>query len=144
MHFALGATMATTQTVLQAIGGFPAIGDHLADDFMLGYLIAQAGYEVRLAPYVVDTVLAPGGLRRMLAHQVRWSRAKRIARPLGYLGMLVTHGLPLALLMLLASHSTTSSLMLLGTTLNLRLAMAWVIGIHGLRDRLLQKYMWLL
>jgi len=144
MHFALGATMATTQTVLQAIGGFPAIGDHLADDFMLGYLIAQAGYEVRLAPYVVDTVLAPGGLRRMLAHQVRWSRAKRIARPLGYLGMLVTHGLPLALLMLLASHSTTASLMLLGTTLSLRLAMAWLIGIHGLRDRVLQKYMWLL
>ena len=144
MRFALGATMATTQTVLQAIGGFPAIGNHLADDFMLGQLIAQAGYEVRLAPYVVDTVLAPGGFRRMLTHQVRWSRAKRISRPLGYLGMLLTHGIPLALLTLLASHSATPSLMLLGTTLSLRLAMAWLIGVQGLHDRVLQKYVWLL
>ena len=43
MHFALGSTMATTKTVLKAIGGLQAIGDHLADDFMLGYLIAKAG-----------------------------------------------------------------------------------------------------
>ncbi len=92
MTFALGATMATTQTVLQTIGGFPAIGNHLADDFMLGHLIAQAGYEVRLV----------------------------------------------------ASHGATPSLLLLGTTLSLRLAMAWLIGVQGLHDRVLQKYIWLL
>src|SRR5712692_4898938 len=38
MHFALGSTLATTKTVLQTIGGLQAIGDHLADDFMLGHL----------------------------------------------------------------------------------------------------------
>jgi len=144
MRFALGSTMATTRTVLQAIGGLPAIGDHLADDFMLGHLIAKAGYEVHLARYVVDTLLAPVGFRRMLKHQVRWSRSTRISRPIGYLGMLLTHGTPLALLTLLASHGATLSLMLLGTTLSLRLAMAWLIGVHGLHDKVLQKNLWLL
>ena len=58
--------------------------------------------------------------------------------------MLLTHGIPLALLTLLASHSATPSLLLLGTTLSLRLAMAWLIGVQGLHDRVLQKYVWLL
>ena len=144
MHFALGSTMATTKTVLKAIGGLQAIGDHLADDFMLGHLIAKAGYEVRLAHYVVETVLTPMGFRCMLKHQVRWSRSTRISRPLGYLGVLLTHGTPLALLTLLASHGARPSLILLGTTLSLRLTMAWLIGIHWLHDRVLQKYFWLL
>lgn len=144
MRFALGSTLATTKTVLQTIGGLQAIGDYLADDFMLGHLIAKAGYEVCLARYVVDTVLAPVGFRRMLKHQVRWSRSTRISRPMGYLGMLLTHGTTLALLTLLVSHGTTPSLMLLGITLGLRLTMAWLIGIHGLHDRVLQKYFWLL
>src|SRR5215471_15556420 len=77
MHFALGATMATTRTTLQAIGGLQAIGNHLVDDFMLGSLVAQAGYEVRLAHYVVDVVLAPLGCYEMLKHQLRWSRSRR-------------------------------------------------------------------
>ena len=144
MRFALGSTMATTKTVLQAIGGLPAIGDYLADDFMLGHLIAKAGYEVRLACYVVSTVLAPVGFRSMLKHQVRWSRSTRISRPRGYLGMLLTHGTTLALLTCLVSHGVTLSLVLLGITLGLRLAMAWLIGIHGLHDRILQQYFWLL
>ena len=144
MSFALGSTMATTKTVLKAIGGLQTISDHLADDFMLGHLIAKAGYEVRLSHYVVETVLAPMGFRRMLKHQVRWSRSTRISRPLGYLGILLTHGTPLALLTLLASHGAMPSLILLGTTLGLRLTMAWLIGIHWLHDRVLQKYFWLL
>jgi ceramide glucosyltransferase len=111
---------------------------------MLGHLVAKAGYEVRLAPYVVETVLAPMGFRRMLKHQVRWSRSTRNSRPLGYLGALLTHGTPLALLTFLAWHGSRPSLILLTMTLGLRLTMAWLIGIHWLRDRVLLKYFWLL
>ena len=144
MHFALGATMAITRTTLKAIGGLQAIGDYLVDDFMLGYLIAMAGYEVRLAHYVVAVVLAPMGFYGMLKHQLRWSRARRCARPLGYLGAVLTHGTALALLNLLVYRGGVPSLVLLGVTLSIRLGMAWLIGVHWLDDRVLKKSFWLL
>ena len=54
MRFALGASMATSLDRLQSIGGFHAIADHLADDFMLGHLMSRAGYRVHLSRYVVE------------------------------------------------------------------------------------------
>jgi len=144
MHFALGSTMAMTRTTLKAIGGFQAISDYLADDFMLGNLIAKAGYEVCLARYVVEAVVAPMGFYSMLKHQLRWSRSMRFSRPVGYLGAVLTHGTALALLNLLVHHGAVPSLMLLGITLSIRLGMAWLIGVHWLDDSVLKKYFWLL
>ena len=144
MHFALGSTMAMTRTTLKAIGGFQAIGDYLADDFMLGNLIAKAGYEVCLARYVVEAVVAPMGFYGMLKHQLRWSRSMRFSRPVGYLGAVLTHGTALALLNLLVHHGAVPSLALLGVALSIRLGMAWLIGVNWLDDRVLQKSFWLL
>jgi ceramide glucosyltransferase len=144
MHFALGATMATTRTTLKAIGGLQAIGDYLVDDFMLGYLVAEAGYEVRLAHYVVEAVLAPMGFYGMLKHQLRWSRSRRFVRPGGYFGTVLTHGTVLAFLTLLLYHSTGLSQVLLAVTLSIRLGMGWLIGVYWLQDKILQQYFWLL
>src|SRR5262249_20332682 len=140
MHFALGSTMAMTCTTLKAIGGFQAISDYLADDFMLGNLIAKAGYEVSLARYVVEAVVAPMGFYGMLKHQLRWSRSMRFSRPVGYLGAVLTHGTALALLNLLVHHGAVPSLVLLAVALSLRLGMAWLIGVHWLDDSVLKKY----
>jgi ceramide glucosyltransferase len=144
MHFALGSTMALTRTTLKAVGGFQAIGDYLADDFMLGNLIAKAGYEVCLARYVVEVVVAPMGFYDMLKHQLRWSRSMRFSRPVGYLGAVLTHGTALALLNLLVHNGAVPSLALLGVALSVRLGMAWLIGIHWLDDKVLHKSFWLL
>jgi ceramide glucosyltransferase len=144
MHFALGSTMALTRTTLKAIGGFQAIGDYLADDFILGHLIARAGYEVCLARHVVGVVVAPMGFYDMLKHQLRWSRSMRFSRPVGYLGAVLTHGTALALLNLLVHHRAVPSLVLFGVALSIRLGMAWLIGVHWLDDRVLQESFWLL
>jgi len=144
MHFALGATMAMTRTTLDAIGGLQAIGDYLVDDFMLGYLVAKAGYEVRLAHYVVEVVLAPMGFYGMLKHQLRWSRSRRFVRPGGYLGTVLTHGTVLVFLNLLLYHHTGLSQVLLAVTLSIRLSMGWLIGVYWLQDKVLQQYFWLL
>src|SRR5215471_3367578 len=144
MHFALGSTMALTRTTLKAIGGFQTISDYLADDFMLGNLIAKAGYEVCLARYVVKAVVAPMGFCGMLKHQLRWSRSMRFSRPVGYLGAVLTHGTALALLNLLVHYGAIPSLVLLGVALSIRLGMGWLIGVHWLDDRILKKSFWLL
>lgn len=143
VKFALGSTMATTRTRLEAIGGFHALADYLADDFMLGNLIERDGYEVRLSHHVVETAMQPSGFMGMMRHQMRWARSTRISRPLGYLGLLLTHGTALALLNVTVDRASTMSLMLLAATLVIRLTMGWMIGVHWLGDRILKKYFWL-
>lgn len=143
VKFALGSTMATTRTRLEAIGGFHAVADYLADDFMLGNLIERDGYEVRLSHHVVETTMHPAGFRGMVRHQMRWARSTRISRPIGYLGLILTYGTALALLNVVVDRASTSSLMLLASTLVIRLTMGWMIGVHWLGDRILKRYFWL-
>ena len=143
VKFALGSTMATTRARLEAIGGFPALADYLADDFMLGNLIDADGYEVRLSRHVVETAMPPLGLRGMVRHQMRWARSTRISRPLGYLGLILTHGTALALLNVALTLGSVFSLVLLAITLVVRMTMAWMIGVHWIRDRILRRLFWL-
>jgi ceramide glucosyltransferase len=144
VKFALGSTMATTRTRLESIGGFPALKDYLADDFMLGNLIAASGYEVRLSDYVVETVMAPIGFSRMLSHQLRWSRSTRRSRPAGYFGLLFTYGTALALVNVAVARLSALSLALLGLTLIIRMTMGWMIGVRLLGDKILKRYFYLL
>lgn len=88
--FALGATMAFRASDLEAIGGFAAIRDYLADDYQLGLRISQLGKQVALADTVVETNLGAGTWRDVWKHQVRWSRTIRVSRTAGYFGYLVT------------------------------------------------------
>ena len=143
VRFALGSTMATTRTRLEAIGGFHVLADYLADDFMLGNLIERDGYEVRLSHHVVETAMQPSGFMGMMRHQMRWARSTRISRPMGYLGLILTYGTALALVNVVVDRASAFSLMLFASTLVIRLTMGWMIGVHWLGDRILKKYFWL-
>lgn len=140
VKFALGSTMATTRARLESIGGFHELADYLADDFMLGNLIDRSGYEVRLSHHVVETAMHPAGLSGMMRHQMRWARSTRISRPLGYLGLILTYGTALALLVVAIDGASMFSLLLLATTLVIRLTMGWMIGVHWLGDKILKKH----
>jgi ceramide glucosyltransferase len=143
VKFALGSTMATTRTRLEAIGGFRALKDYLADDFMLGNLIAAQGYVVRLSHTVVETAMPPVGFIGMMRHQMRWARSTRISRPAGYLGLLLTYGTALALINVAVTRASGFSLGLLAFTLGVRLLMGWLVGVHYLEDRILKKHFYL-
>ncbi|MFL6214147.1 MAG: bacteriohopanetetrol glucosamine biosynthesis glycosyltransferase HpnI [Blastocatellia bacterium] len=143
VKFALGSTMATTRTRLEGVGGFGALKDYLADDFMLGNLIAEQGYEVRLSHVVVETAMSPVGFAGMMRHQMRWARSTRISRPAGYLGLLLTYGTALALINVAVARASSLSLGLLALTLTVRLLMGWLIGVRYLKDRLLKTHFYL-
>src|SRR5262249_34900492 len=130
VKFALGSTMATTRARLDEIGGFPAVADYLADDFMLGNLMDQRGNKVWLSDHIVETAMPPVGFNGMLRHQLRWARSTRISRPLGYLGLILTYGTALALLNVAVDSGSSFSVLLLAVTLAVRLTMGWMIGVH--------------
>jgi ceramide glucosyltransferase len=144
MSFALGATVIMRHEKLAAIGGFEAIADYLADDYMLGRLMRQAGYPVRLLPEVVETVLSEVSFSELLAHQVRWSRGIRACRPGGHLGLIFTHGVVMALANCLLSGGTPASVLLFLTTMSIRSWMGWFVGGRHLGDPLLAKSFMLL
>jgi ceramide glucosyltransferase len=143
IDFALGWTMATTKERLKEIGGFEAMADHHSDDFTLGNKIAKCGYRIELMRKPVTMVYPKERLRQFLKHELRWSIMLRNIRPAGYLGLATTFGLPWALMAAAVAHSAVASAAYLSSYLILRLAMAWTIGVWGLRDCVVRKKIWL-
>lgn len=94
-----GATIALPRSVLDRLGGFAAIGDQLADDHALGQAVLRSGLRLELSPYLVDTVVHEPTFGDLLAHELRWARTVLLVQSFGYVGSLLTHLVPLALLL---------------------------------------------
>jgi ceramide glucosyltransferase len=101
MKFALGAAMAVRRDAIEAIGGIRETADFYSDDFVLGNLIAGAGYQVELSHYKVGHVLAVRSFQRTFGDQTRWMKSTRFSRPLGHIGSGLTYAVPFGLLALL-------------------------------------------
>jgi len=99
MKFAVGPTIAARRSVVQSIGGFDRLKDYLAEDFVLGKFVAEAGHGVGLSSYVIEHHIGSADLRHNVAHRLRWMRSTRRSRPAGYLGQLFMMPFPLALLL---------------------------------------------
>ncbi|MBL8188400.1 MAG: bacteriohopanetetrol glucosamine biosynthesis glycosyltransferase HpnI [Acidobacteria bacterium] len=141
--FALGSTIVMRREILERIGGFPAIADYLADDFVLGNSTAKLGYEVVLSDCVVDHVSAPDTMATMLKHQLRWGRSTRISRPWGYRGLILTYGTATSLLALLVWNFSGFAWWLLAVTMLVRFLPVFVVGMYGLNDKTLARFFWL-
>lgn len=144
IKFAMGSTIVIRQAVLDKIGGFEAIADYLADDFQLGNLPAQVGYQVVLSDYVVDHVLASSTLADSIRRQIRWARGTRASRPWGYLGLIFTHGIVASLLLLITTGGSIFAWIVLAVTWSIRLGMGWIVGVKSLNDPVAKNFLWLI
>lgn len=90
-RYAYGASTAFRREALDGIGGFEALRDHLADDYLLGNRIADAGWRLLLLPYLVETVLDSRTMNDVWRHQLRWARTYRVCQPFGWFVSLVIH-----------------------------------------------------
>jgi ceramide glucosyltransferase len=143
IHFALGASIATTKEWLNKIGGFEELAGTLADDYELGNRIARAGGEVVLSREVVWTMYPAQTARGFWDHQVRWARTVRLCRPRSYLGLFLTQGFPwMALAALVAPSGVVAASYIVGYVV-LRFAMAWTVGVRGVGDEVLRRRIWL-
>jgi ceramide glucosyltransferase len=141
--FALGASITTTKQWLGKMGGFETIAETLADDYELGNRIAKVGGEVVLSREAVWTMYPAQTLRSFWDHQVRWARTVRLCRPLSYVGLLFTQGLPWVLLAVLVAPAKWIAGAYLLAYLILRFAMAWTVGVWGVGDDVLRRRIWL-
>jgi ceramide glucosyltransferase len=133
MKFALGAAMATRRDALRAIGGIRATRDYYSDDFVLGNLIAEAGYKVVLSHVKVGHVLTSRSFVKTFGDQLRWMQSTRHSRPKGHFGTGLTFAVPFGILGLMAAgamgHWTLGWSLLAWAWLNRTLQSAIVGGL---------------
>jgi ceramide glucosyltransferase len=121
-----GAAIVARRKALNDIGGFEAMASAVAQDYVLGQELRRRGYGIRLAPYIVETIVAEPDLKRLFLHERRWNRAVRACRPLDHALSVVTHALPLVALLLLLPPSA-AGLAAVGVLLGLRLLLHYVV-----------------
>jgi len=127
LGFGLGATMAIRRSALSSIGGFEKLGDYLADDYLLGRRIHQAGYRVVLSTLVVDIIQEKLSTAGFFEHQLRWARTYKTCRPKGYFASILTHGVFLSMIYLFVRDFSPLGWMLLSVTGTVRLLMGTLI-----------------
>ena len=143
MSFAMGAGILIRRDTLEDIGGFAALQDGLADDYLLGKLPYDAGHRVELARDVVDHRLGTRNLADLGARQNRWNVGIRTSRPWGYAGLVFTQGTAAALLYLLASGGSSFGWAVAAGTVAVRVGSAALLGLACLHDPAILRDLWL-
>jgi ceramide glucosyltransferase len=146
IKFGLGPTIAVRRDALEAIGGYRAIGDYFANDFMIGNKIDAAGFDVVLSRHIISHVVAPMSLRHMWQRHVRWATSTRRSRPMGHFGSGLVYATPYGLLALIAGFAVGMpgiGMALFAWSLLNRVIEAVAIGWGITRDRECLRRPWL-
>jgi ceramide glucosyltransferase len=93
-----GATIALRRDTLARVGGLEQFADSLADDYSIGEAVRSAGAEVAISAVSVSHLCKDQTGRQLWSHELRWARTLRSIDPVGYLGSIIAHPFPLALL----------------------------------------------
>jgi ceramide glucosyltransferase len=146
MKFALGPTMAIRRDALDAVGGFEALADYCADDYVLGHKVAESGRQVVMSHYVIDHIVINRNFARSMRHQIRWMKSTRFSRRAGHVGTALTFAMPFGLLGLFAGgalHHLAIGIGLFAAAYVNRVIMSIAAGWSVVRDRRALLLAWL-
>src|SRR6266536_472480 len=146
MKFGLGPTIAVRKDSLARIGGYQALGEYFANDFVIGNFIEKAGYKVVLSEHVIDHVVPPMAFKKMWERQVRWAKSTRYSRPKGHFGTGLIFAVPYGIFAWLGAawlgHPGIGA-SLFGVAILNRLVECLVIGWGVVRDPRALRSPWL-
>jgi ceramide glucosyltransferase len=105
--------------VATELDDFRALVTAIGDDAQMGRIAVERERTIELGPFVVLASIPETQLDRLLLHELRWARTTRALRPGQFVASIVTHALPVALLMILLYPSAATAL-LFGSIAGLR------------------------
>lgn len=90
----VGKSMLLRRADLASIGGFAAVQDVLAEDYVLGLRFHAAGHGIALSPHLVPVIGRIMGAGQYLERQLRWAQLRRRTTGALFLGEFFIQPLP--------------------------------------------------
>ena len=78
MDYAIGCTIATRRSEIDAIGGLQEVQSYLSEDFVLGNRMHASGRTVILSRSVIEHYIGNDPLRAVWKHRLRWARGSTV------------------------------------------------------------------
>ena len=125
----MGSTIALRRSTLEAIGGFEAFADVLADDHAMGAAVRALGLGIAIPPMLLVHASAEENLEQVWRQELRWAATIRALAPAGYAGSLI--GFPLALAMVGCLFNLVPGLCLVAAAFAVRLFTKRVVDRHA-------------
>jgi ceramide glucosyltransferase len=123
----IGKSMLMRRSDLEAIGGFCAVKDLLAEDYVIGERIHQLGRKVVLSNHVIRNVNEYWGVKKFLNRHTRWGKLRWHIGGLKYFPELIGNAVFISCLPLFFSPSRLS-LLLAVTVSSVKIARDFYIG----------------
>lgn len=141
VKFAVGVTMATRRSTLEASGGLHL--SRIGSDYNLGKRIAQAGYRVELSRYVLESDTGQETVADVYQRELRWARTIRYNRGAQYYTVGLCYGTVYCLPLLLLSNFAPWAIALSGFTWIVRYLQV-IVALYCLDAPRLTTWLWAL
>ncbi|CAI3922702.1 6-N-acetylglucosamine synthase (BcsA) (PDB:4HG6) [Commensalibacter communis] len=80
----LGAAITIKRDLLNEIGGFQSLVNHVADDAVIGRKVQARSLDIALSSDIVKTTIVEKDLFSLYEHELRWNRTTFTLEPVGF------------------------------------------------------------
>jgi ceramide glucosyltransferase len=128
MPCVVGKSMLMRKTDLEAIGGFRAVKDFLAEDYIIGESIHKLGKRVILSNHLINNVNEYWGLKRFINRHTRWGKLRWQIGGAKYFSELAGNAVFMAFMPIVLLPISKVSVVLAATVSFLKIAHDFYIG----------------